>query len=195
MLPEWFIAVAGFLMLVTLLAVLLLVKRSQSHARLLETMERRLDGIEGGIQNLGQKSDANSVSLDALSPTLQAFEYTLRAIEATLTGDLRNDLKDTLLILRNDLWLKLEHVERDIILRSVGEYLDRRFSRLEADLYLLHLRDMNRYLLEKGRITEAEFQSTLDRLNRLGLDDSRAAVLPLQKLSEMVHGPKPGGSK
>jgi len=188
MLPAWFMVCVGVAVLLTLLATLALVKRSRSLVDALRALETRMASAEGALQNLDSKSAANSVEIGALSPTLKSIEEKVSALK----GDIYRDIRSDLYVLRNDLWRQLDDLEREVILKSLGEYLDRRFSRLEADLYLMHLRDLNRYLFEKGRIDETAFKSTLDRLNKLSLDDTRETTAPLQKLAESIRR-KPEG--
>ncbi len=183
MLPAWFMVCLGVAVFVTLLATLALVKRSQSLVDALRALEKRLSASEGALENLNAKAASNSVELGAMSPTLKSIEEKV----AALRGDVYRDIRDDLFKVRNSLWLQLDDLEREVILKSLGEYLDRRFSRLEADLYLMHLRDLNRYLFEKGRIDEAAFKSTLDRLNKLTLDDTREPVTPLPTLAETIR--------
>lgn len=183
MLPTWFMVCLGVTVVMTLLAALALVKRSQSLVDALRALELRLGAVEGVIQNLDTKAAASSVEIQKLPPVLRSIEDQLVA----LRGDLYRDIRSDLYAVRNDLWKQLDDLEREVILKSLGEYLDRRFSRIEADVYFLHLRDLNRYLLEKGKIGEAEYKSVLDRLDRLSLDSSRDGVAPLQKLAETIR--------
>ncbi len=149
----------------------------------LRAFEQRLGAIEGALGNLDRKAAANTVTLGEIGPVLKGIEDRLVALQPELYRSLRDDLYRV----RNDLWRQLDDLEREAVYRALGEYLDRRFSRLEADLYLMHLRDLNRYLLDEGRITPEAFQSTLELLNRFSLDDSREPVSPLQKLAETIR--------